>query len=98
MRIEVNGVGIEVAEEGGEAGQDGGAGRSPVVLLHGFPDRGRLWRNQVPALTAAGFRVIVPDLRGYGASDKPADVDAYSLPLLAGDVLGVLDHLGLARA
>ena len=89
MRIDVNGTGIEVAVEG--------EGR-PVVLLHGFPDSGRLWRNQVPALVDAGFRVIVPDLRGYGASDKPADVESYALPFLAVDVLGVLDHLGIERA
>jgi pimeloyl-ACP methyl ester carboxylesterase len=89
MRVDVNGTGIEVQVEG--------AGR-PVVLLHGFPDSGRLWRNQVPALTGAGFQVIVPDLRGYGASDKPDDVESYALPFLAGDVLGVLDHLGIERA
>jgi pimeloyl-ACP methyl ester carboxylesterase len=89
MRVDVNGVGIEVAVEG-----DG----RPVVLLHGFPDRGRLWRNQVPALVDAGFRVVVPDLRGYGGSDKPADVESYAIPFLAGDVLGVLDHLGIDRA
>ena len=89
MRIDVNGTRIEVAVEG--------EGR-PVVLLHGFPDSGRLWRNQVPALVDAGFRVIVPDLRGYGASDKPADVESYALPFLAVDVLGVLDHLGIERA
>lgn len=89
MRVDVNGVGIEFEVTG--EGQ-------PVVLLHGFPDSGRLWRNQVPALADAGFRVVVPDLRGYGASDKPADVDAYAIPFLAGDVLGVLDHLGIERA
>jgi pimeloyl-ACP methyl ester carboxylesterase len=89
MRVDVNGTGIEVQVEG-----DG----RPVVLLHGFPDSGRLWRNQVPALTGAGFQAIVPDLRGYGASDKPDDVESYALPFLAGDVLGVLDHLGIERA
>jgi pimeloyl-ACP methyl ester carboxylesterase len=89
VRVDVNGVGIEF-EVTGEG--------EPVVLLHGFPDTGRLWRNQVPALADAGFRVIVPDLRGYGASDKPAEVDAYAIPFLAGDVLGVLDHLGIERA
>ena len=52
----------------------------PVLLLHGFPDSGRLWRHQVPALVAAGFRTVVPDLRGYGASDKPTEVEAYSIP------------------
>jgi pimeloyl-ACP methyl ester carboxylesterase len=89
VRVDVNGVGIEFEVTG--EGQ-------PVVLLHGFPDSGRLWRNQVPALADAGFRVIVPDLRGYGASDKPKEVDAYAIPFLAGDVLGVLDHLGVERA
>src|SRR5579859_7772945 len=89
MRIEVNGCGLEVAVTGHGP---------PVVLLHGFPDSGRLWRHQVPALAAAGFQVVVPDQRGYGGSDKPAEVDAYSLPYLAGDVLGILDHLGMARA
>jgi pimeloyl-ACP methyl ester carboxylesterase len=74
-----------------------GNGR-PVVLLHGFPDSGRLWRHQVEALAGAGFQVIVPDLRGYGASGKPSEVEAYSLPMLAGDVLAILDHLGVERA
>ncbi len=91
MRIEVNGIGLEVAVEGPEGGQ-------PVVLLHGFPDSGRLWRNQVPALTAAGFRVVVPDQRGFGGSDKPAEVEQYSIPFLASDIIGVLDHLGIAKA
>jgi pimeloyl-ACP methyl ester carboxylesterase len=74
-----------------------GAGR-PVVLLHGFPDSGNLWRHQVPALAVAGYQLIVPDLRGYGHSSKPADVDAYGLLHLAGDVIGILDLLGIERA
>jgi pimeloyl-ACP methyl ester carboxylesterase len=49
-------------------------------------------------LAAAGYRVIVPDLRGYGQSDKPADIAAYALPFLAGDVIAILDDLGLERA
>ena len=88
-RVDVNGVGIEY--------QVTGQGR-PVVLLHGFPDSGRLWRHQVTALAEAGFQVIVPDLRGYGLSDKPAEVEAYSLPLLAGDVMAVLADAGAERA
>jgi pimeloyl-ACP methyl ester carboxylesterase len=88
-RVDVNGVGIEY--------QVTGQGR-PVVLLHGFPDSGRLWRHQVTALAEAGFRVIVPDLRGYGLSDKPSEVEAYSLPLLAGDVMAVLADAGVERA
>jgi pimeloyl-ACP methyl ester carboxylesterase len=88
MRVQNNGVGIEVTEQG--------EGR-PVVLLHGWPDSGRMWRNQVPALADAGFRVIVPDLRGFGASDAPAEVEAYGLAHLFGDVLAVLDQLGVER-
>ena len=88
MRSETNGVGIEFDVTG--SGQ-------PVLLLHGFPDTGRLWRHQVPALVDAGFQVIVPDLRGYGRSDKPAEVEAYAAPLLTQDVLGVLDTAGIER-
>jgi pimeloyl-ACP methyl ester carboxylesterase len=74
-----------------------GEGR-PVILLHGFPDTGRLWRHQVGALASAGFQVIVPDLRGYGASGKPTGVDAYSLLMVASDVLAILDHLEVDEA
>ncbi|HUY67006.1 MAG TPA: alpha/beta fold hydrolase [Acidimicrobiales bacterium] len=69
-----------------------------MILLHGFPDSGRLWRNQVGSLASGGLRVIVPDLRGYGRSGKPPAVDDYSLPVIAGDVLAVLDQLGVERA
>ncbi|HLN40903.1 MAG TPA: alpha/beta hydrolase [Acidimicrobiales bacterium] len=89
MRVDVNGVGIEY-EVTGEG--------PPVVLLHGFPDSGRLWRHQVPALVEAGFSTIVPDLRGYGASDQPAEVEAYSIPFLAGDVVAIMDAVGVERA
>ena len=89
MRVDNEGVGIEVADEG--------TGR-PVVLLHGWPDSGGLWRRQVEALTGAGFRTIVPDLRGFGASDAPDATEQYALPFLAADVLAVLDHLGIEKA
>src|SRR5580704_7680304 len=88
-RVDVDGVGIEYEVTG--------EGR-PVVLLHGFPDSGRLWRHQVPALAQAGFQVIVPDLRGYGRSGKPEPAESYSLPLLAADVLAVLADAGTDRA
>ncbi|MGZ4681546.1 MAG: alpha/beta fold hydrolase [Acidimicrobiales bacterium] len=89
MRIETDGVGLEVTIEG-----EG----PPVVLLHGWPDTHELWAGQTAALSAAGYQVIAPDLRGLGASDKPEGVDAYNILLLAGDVLGVLDHLGIEKA
>lgn len=88
MRVDAGGVGIEY-----EATGDG----PPVVLLHGFPDTGRLWRHQVGALADAGFRVIVPDMRGYGRSDKPEAVAAYTLRTLAGDVLAVMGDAGAGR-
>ena len=68
-----------------------------MILLHGFPDTGNLWRHQVAALSTAGYRVITPDLRGYGLSDKPTDVDAYNVLSLAGDVVAVLDDAGVER-
>ena len=89
MRAENDGVGIHYEAHG--------EGR-PVVLLHGFPDTGRLWRHQVPALAGAGMRVVVPDLRGYGASDKPVGVDRYHMLFLAADVAAVLDAEGIAKA
>jgi pimeloyl-ACP methyl ester carboxylesterase len=68
-----------------------------VLLLHGFPDSALLWRHQVAALTGAGFRVIAPDLRGFGASDAPDGVEAYGLATVVGDVLGILDVLSVER-
>jgi pimeloyl-ACP methyl ester carboxylesterase len=74
-----------------------GEGR-PVVLVHGFPDSGRLWRHQIAPLADAGFKVIVPDMRGYGASDKPGEVDDYNILHLVADIGAVLDDAGVARA
>jgi pimeloyl-ACP methyl ester carboxylesterase len=90
MRVTSGDVEIEVAVEGPEDGP-------PVLLLHGWPDSHRLWRHQVPALTAAGLRTIAPDLRGFGDSTRPETVGAYALPGVLGDVLAVLDHLGVGR-
>ena len=77
--------------------RDSGAGE-PVVLLHGWPDTGDLWRRQTPALLAAGYRAIVPDLRGFGESSRPMEIDAYSALHMVGDVIGVLDDLAVDRA
>lgn len=65
-----------------------------VVLCHGFPELGFSWRHQVSALAEAGYRVLVPDMRGYGRSSRPADADAYDAMTLAGDLVGLLDHFG----
>ena len=68
-----------------------------MILLHGFPEFWWGWRYQIAALAAAGFRVVVPDQRGYNTSDRPAGLDAYRAARLAGDVVGLADALGLAR-
>ncbi|QYG91980.1 alpha/beta fold hydrolase [Iamia sp. SCSIO 61187] len=76
----------------------GPADGPPVILLHGFPDSARLWRHQVASLTAAGHRVLTPDLRGFGRSGRPEAVDAYNLLVIATDVVAVLDDAGVATA
>jgi len=80
-----------------QARVEGPADAPVLVLLHGFPELGYSWRHQIPALVGAGYRVVVPDLRGYGASDVPEDIDAYNIEVLAGDVLALLDHVGAER-
>ena len=81
--ISANGIRLHVAE----------AGTGPlVVLLHGFPEFWWAWRDQLPAIAEAGFRVVAPDLRGYGASDKPPR--GYDSLTLAADVAGLIRALG----
>ncbi|MHB9363715.1 alpha/beta hydrolase [Mesorhizobium sp. LNJC403B00] len=67
------------------------------MLLHGFPDFWIGWRRQIDALATAGFRVIVPDQRGYNTSDKPKAIREYTLPKLVGDVVAIADALGIGR-
>jgi pimeloyl-ACP methyl ester carboxylesterase len=75
------------------------AGAGPLVLLlHGFPDFWFGWRHQIPALAAAGFRVVAPDMRGYDLSDKPEGVSAYGIKVLARDVASLIEKLGAERA
>jgi pimeloyl-ACP methyl ester carboxylesterase len=69
-----------------------------VVLLHGFPEYWGSWRAQISALAAAGYRVWAPDQRGYNLSDKPPGISAYTLPVLAADILGLLDAAGCQQA
>ncbi|HEY5646894.1 MAG TPA: alpha/beta hydrolase [Pseudomonadales bacterium] len=87
--IESNGIRMRVAE----------MGEGPVVLLaHGWPESWYSWRHQLQALAAAGYRAVAPDMRGYGDSDAPMDVNAYDVITLAADMVGVLDALGVAEA
>lgn len=85
----VNGVRLHYVE----------AGSGPlVVLLHGFPEFWYCWRHQIPALTAAGYRVIAPDMRGYNLSEKPNGVAHYQVEPLAEDVAALIRHAGEERA
>lgn len=85
--IETNGIKLHVVTAGPKDGQ-------PVFLLHGFPEFWYGWRKQIEPLAEAGFRVIVPDQRGYNLSDKPKGIKAYSLDKLVEDILGLMDALG----
>jgi len=89
--FDVNGVRLRVVDAGPEDGP-------VVVLAHGFPELAFSWRHQIPALAAAGYRVLAPDQRGYGGSSRPADVTAYDITELTGDLVGLIDAVGAERA
>jgi pimeloyl-ACP methyl ester carboxylesterase len=83
--IETNGVRLRAVVEG----------KGPlVILLHGFPQLWYLWRHQIDPIVEAGFQVAVPDQRGYGGSDCPAEIEAYNIIELTNDVAGLADALG----
>jgi pimeloyl-ACP methyl ester carboxylesterase len=87
--IQTNGIRTHLAE----------AGSGPlVVLLHGFPESWYSWRHQLTSLANAGFHAVAPDQRGYGHSDRPEPIEAYSIFHLVGDVIGLLDALGEQHA
>ena len=88
--IETNGIKLHVVMAGPKDGQ-------PVILLHGFPEFWYGWRKQIPVLAEAGYRVIVPDQRGYHLSDKPKGVKAYSVDKLAKDILGLMLQIPQGR-
>jgi haloalkane dehalogenase len=76
---------------------EGPPGAPPVLLLHGNPACGFLWRNAIPPLLAAGLRVVVPDQIGFGLSEKPHDHDVHTLDNHAANLVALLDRLELAR-
>jgi len=86
-RLDVGEVRLAISEEGDPSGE-------PVILLHGFPEISYSWRRQLPALAAAGYHAVAPDLRGYGDSDRPPAVDDYLAPKLVGDIAGLIRALG----
>ena len=72
--------------------------RPPMVLCHGWPELAFSWRHQIKALSEAGIRVIAPDQRGYGSTDRPEPVEDYDMEHLTGDLVGLLDHLKIDKA
>ena len=83
--IETNGIRVRTAEQG----------EGPLVLLlHGFPESWYSSRHQLPALAEAGFHVVAPDLRGYGGSDAPPEIEDYNVLQLTADAVGIVDALG----
>ena len=88
-RIKTNGIELSVLE----------AGEGPLVLLvHGFPEAAHSWRHQLPVLANAGFHAVAPDMRGYGESDRPAQIDAYNQWDVSHDILGLITALGYEHA
>ena len=87
----INGIALHVVLAGPASGK-------PLILLHGFPEFWFAWRRQIDHFVSAGYRVIVPDQRGYNLSDKPAGIANYSIDLLARDVVGILDTVAASKA
>ncbi|MGI9345088.1 MAG: alpha/beta fold hydrolase [Gammaproteobacteria bacterium] len=80
--IETNGIRLRVFT----------AGEGPeILLIHGWPELWYSWRHQIEALSQAGYKVIVPDVRGYGGSDKPFELSAYRMSILAADMAGIIE-------
>jgi pimeloyl-ACP methyl ester carboxylesterase len=87
--LNVNGIRMHVAEQG----------TGPLVLMcHGWPELWYSWRHQLPAVAAAGFRAVAPDMRGFGETEAPADVNDYSIMHTVGDVVGLVSALGEKKA
>ncbi len=87
--METNGIRMRVAE----------AGSGPLVLLaHGWPETWRSWRHQLQALAAEGYHVVAPEMRGYGATDKPEAVEAYDIREISADLAGLVEAFGEQQA
>src|SRR5438105_10274706 len=87
--VDTNGIRMHVAQQGS----------GPlVVLCHGFPESWYSWRHQLRALADAGYRVVAPDMRGYGQTDAPAEIGEYTMLHLVGDIVGLVTELGAPHA
>lgn len=89
QQFDTNGISVRAAVEG----------TGPlVIMVHGWPELWYSWRHQIRSVAAAGYRVVAPDVRGYGGSDKPYPIEAYDMVHLTGDVVGLIDALGEEKA
>lgn len=87
--LDVNGIRLHIAEQG----------QGPLVILcHGWPELSYSWKRQLPALAAAGYHAVAPDMRGYGETSAPEDISAYTLLHMVGDIVGLVAALGESRA
>jgi len=85
--VKIGEIVLHVTTAGPEQGE-------PIILLHGFPDYWKTWQYQVPALVNAGYRLIIPDQRGFNLSSKPKGVNNYHISSLSNDITALLDHFG----
>ena len=89
QKMKINGLTLNVLVEGeGE----------PIILLHGFPDSNYVWRDVIPLLVNAGYKVIAPDQRGFGESDAPEGKENYDMERIAKDAVAILDALNIKKA
>jgi len=87
--LDVNGIKLHIAEQG----------QGPLVILcHGWPELSYSWKRQLPALAAAGYHAVAPDMRGYGETSAPEDISAYTLLHMVGDIVGLVAALAESRA
>ncbi|AQQ51690.1 alpha/beta fold hydrolase [Planococcus lenghuensis] len=89
--IETNGITLHAAVAGPEEGP-------LAILLHGFPEFWYAWHHQLAPLAEEGYRVVVPDQRGYNLSDKPVDIEQYVIDELRDDIIGLIRHFGRQKA
>src|SRR5215469_6417093 len=89
--VHINGIALHVVLAGSPSGK-------PLIFLHGFPEFWFAWRRQIDHFVSAGYRVIIPDQRGYNLTDKPAGIANYSIEGLARDVVGILDIVAHSKA
>jgi epoxide hydrolase 4 len=88
--LHINGIALHVVFAGPASG-------TSLVFLHGFPEFWFAWRRQIDHFVSSGYRVILPDQRGYNLSEKPAGIPSYSIDVLAKDVVGVLDNVAASK-